>query len=88
MSIICRALNGFGTWINFMNGLHQAHDIRRVYTLTRHGGKAICYFLLILTELPPAKQRFRINIPFAGITERLQALGTHHRCVQVCSSGI
>lgn len=38
MSIICSALNGFGTWIDFMNGLHQANDIRSVYTLTRHGG--------------------------------------------------
>lgn len=83
MSIICSALNGFGTWIDFMNGLHQANDIRSVYTLTRHGGKAICYFLLILSELPPAKERYRRTITVTGEL-RLKALTTDAcRCAAV-----
>lgn len=49
-------LHGFGAGIKFVNGLYQANDIRSVNALQRHRGKAICNLLLILAELPPAKE--------------------------------
>lgn len=76
-------LHGFGAWIKFVNGLYQANDIRSVNALQRHRGKAICNLLLILAELPPAKD---IQIDVSCYTYIF--IYTHHRCVQVCSRGI
>lgn len=59
-------LHGFGAGIKFVNGLYQANDIRSVNALQRHRGKAICNLLLILAELPPAKD-IQIDVSYIHI---------------------